>query len=356
MRGMREGPVRPLLPLLLLVGTLAATGPRRAVAAPAPGLVVEGAERQDDGLYVHAFGSAAQEQELRAHFVLGNAGDAPIEGLRAVGDCGCYGVQLSASSIAPSETATADVKFRTLMMSGRVTKRLRLYADGTAGPLATIRLVVDIVAGVVVEPHRFFFENVLVGSKPRATVVAKWRVGIGRPFEVTGVEVPDYDMRIEKKPYEEDGWKGTAITLAFETPPPLGVLSGTVLIRTDNPDYPRILLALTANVTGRVQVQSRIAYLGWVPRGTTRTARILVRPYDESVDLGTVTATSRRGRVEVAVRPAPQGPDEGWQVEISVPADAAPGPLDDVVEVHTKVQGEEVTEIEVRGEVIDREE
>jgi len=42
-----------------------------------------------------------------------------------------------------------------------------------------------------------------------------------------------------------------------------------------------------------------------------------------------------------------------WRVVVSVPKDAEVGKLDDVLEIRTQVPGEEITELEVRGEVLD---
>lgn len=301
----------------------------------------------------HDFGAVGQEQELETSFEYTNEGDAPLKGIRAIGDCGCYGVTITKEELAPGERGTLRVKFRTLRFNGHVSKRLRiLTANGEKQP-TTVKLLLDVVAGVILAPGRIWFGDVLVGTSPTKTVYAKWHQGTGSAFEVTGVEVPGHDFAIETAPYEQGEWKGTAITFAFKKAPPLGMFSATALIRTDLPEYARISIPVTAHVTGKVWLQSRTVYFGWVPKGKSKRSAILVKPFSPDVDLGEVTAASRNGKVEVDVEKHPLGREGWWRVVVSVPKDAEVGKLDDVLEIRTQVPGEEVTELEVRGEVLD---
>jgi len=301
----------------------------------------------------HDFGRVGQEQELETSFAYTNDGDARLTGIRAIGDCGCYGVTITKEELAPGESGTLSVKFRTLRFSGSVHKRLRIItANGPKEPL-TIRLLLDVVSGVILSPGRIWFGDVLVGSAPTKTVFAKWHTEAGRPFHVTSVEVPGYDFGIEMKPYEQGPWKGTAITFSFKDAPPLGMFSATALLRTDHPDYPRITLPVTAHVTGKVWLQSRTIYFGWVPKGKSKSTAILVRPFSQDVDLGKVTARCRGDKLKVRVEERPLDREGWWRVVVEVPEDAEVGLLDDVLEIHTAVPGEEVTEVEVRGEVLD---
>ncbi len=340
---------RFLLPLLILgLGAFLAAGlPGRAAAGDGTGPRLRVDRLQ------HDFGAVGQEQELETSFEYANEGDAPLKGIRAIGDCGCYGVTVSKEELAPGERGTLHVKFRTLRFNGHVKKRLKLVtANGERKPIV-VKLLLDVVAGVILAPGRIWFGDVLVGSSPVKTVYAKWHTETGQPFEITGVEVPGYDFAIETVPYEQGAWKGTAIQFAFKEAPPLGMFSATALIRTDHPDYARISLPLTAHVTGKVWLQSRTVYFGWVPKGKSKRTAILVKPFSKDVDLGEVTAVSRKGRIEVTVEKDPMGRAGWWRVVVVVPGDAEVGKLDDVLEIRTQVPGEEKTEIEVRGEVLD---
>lgn len=302
----------------------------------------------------HSFGAAAQEQELETTFTIQNVGTARAEGIQPVGDCGCYGVKISKNALDPGEEATLTLKFRTLRYSGHHKKRLKVFTANAPDHPLTVHLHVDVIAGVVIEPERVFFGDVLMGKRPSQTIDAKWNTSAGQPFEVTHVDVPGHDFDIGVAPIEDGNWRGTSITLTFKEPPPLGLFSAQALIRTTHPDYPRISLPLTANITGRVWVQSRVVYFGWVKAGAAKTTSILVRPFDADGDLGEVTASSRDGRVQVEVTSKPGDPPAWRRLRITAPATAAPGRLDDVILLRTAVVGEEITEIHVRGEVLGR--
>ena len=336
-------------PLLLPAGFVALllASPTRAEdeePAPAPGLRFDKME--------HDFGRVGQEQDLEAEFQYRNEGTVPVSGLRGIGDCGCYGVSLSKADLAPGEGGVLKVQFRTLLFSGRVVKRLKVLAkEGLPQPI-TLKLAVDVVTGVILDPGRIWFGDVLVGSSPAKTVVVKWHAEAGQPFRVTSVEVPGYDFAISTADYEEGPWKGTAITFAFKEAPPLGMFSATALLRTDHPDHPRISVPVTANVTGRVWVQSRTVYFGWVTKGQGKATTLLVKPFSPEVDLGEVTAASRAGKVKVSMTKNPGGRSGWWEIKVEVPPDAPEGKIDDVLEIRTRVPGEEVTAIEVRGEVV----
>jgi hypothetical protein len=347
---------------------LAAVPARAEDTAGGPRLVVDREE--------HDFGVAAQEQEVHAEFTLTNAGDAPLKepanekipGIKAVADCGCYGTTLSATEIPPGGTATLKVSFRTLKLVGPITKRLTLHSNDATRPMVTVRLKILVGAGVVVDPGRLYFGDVLAGSTPSGSVFAKWLEGVGKPFQVLAVEVPGHaeGIRVTTAPHEqkqtlgrdaqdkpiEGTWKGTKVTFAFAKPPPVGMLSASALLRTDHPDYPRIEVPLTVNVSGRVWVQSRTVNFGWVKAGETKRNSFAVRPFNKEVKLGSVQAVARGGKVLVEVTREEKGSSPGWRVAVAVPKDAPPGKIDDVIDLTTDVPGEERIEVPVRGEVL----
>jgi hypothetical protein len=298
---------------------------------------------------VHDFGVVRQEQELRTEFALKNEGDAPLHLLEVKADCGCAVPAVDAREVAPGGSVPMTVLFRTLTFAGPLTKRVRIRTDDPAHPLTEVRLAMDVSAGVVLSPARLAFGDVLVGTKPTATMTARWKEGVGAPFRVTGVE-SSLDLAFETSPYDAPPWKGTRVTATFRNPPPLGTVSGNAYLLTDAPGARRLAVPVTAFVSGKVWTSLRMVRLGIVAAGRERAVPVVVRGFARDVDLGEVKASTRHGRVEVqAVRKA--GRPNEWTVFVRVPADAKPGPLDDLLRIQTSVPGEPVTEIPVTGEV-----
>ena len=104
----------------------------------------------------------------------------------AVADCGFYGVTLSAETLEPGASGRLTVRFRTLGFSGRLAKHVSVvYEDGVR---RTVKLGLDLQvrAGVILEPGRVHFGEVLAGTKPSGSIVAIYYEGVGRPFESRG--------------------------------------------------------------------------------------------------------------------------------------------------------------------------
>jgi hypothetical protein len=213
--------------------------------------------------------------------------------------------------------------------------------------LTELKLRADISAGVVLDPARFFFGEVLAGTKPSATMRAQWKDGAGEPFQVTGVEAPGLDLEVETRRFDEPPWHGYELRATFRTPPKVGNLGSTAILRTDAPGRERILVGVQAFVSGRVWLDRRAVTLGMVPAGTARQIAVVCRAFGKGTELGTVTASSRKGRVEA--KAVPSGKE--WVVTIRLPETAAPGEVEDVVEVRCSVPDEPPAEVSVKGYV-----
>ena len=133
----------------------------------------------------------------------------------------------------------------------------------------------------------------------------------------------------------------------------MGMFSAEVRVRTTDAERPELTLPLSANVCGKIWMQSRTLSFGAYDKGQARTASLKFRPFDKSVQFGAVTAKSRSGRLVVEAKPDPLHAKAGfWRLYGTVPADREVGRLDDeVIELHTGVPGEEVTLVKVRGTV-----
>lgn len=92
--------------------------------------------------------------------------------------------------------------------------------------------------------------------------------------------------------------------------------------------------------------------LGWVRRGQTKSRRLSIRPFKRGLDLGKVTARSRDGVVQVELEPDGADRPGWWVLNVVVPATLEKGAVRDVIEVRTEVKGEELTEIQVKAEVL----
>ena len=304
--------------------------------------------------YAHDFGVVKQNETRSTSFTYTNTSDHTVKGIRVRGECGCNRVKVSHSELAPGASGKLEVVFNTLTLGGHMRKRVHLFsADHSKGEI-TIPLKIAIVEGLIVRPPGVTFGDVALGSHPKKAFHVKWYEGEGTPFEITEVRVPGYQFGHTIKPFKDPKdarWKGWTIELQFDESPDLGMFSAEALVRTTDKDRPRLTLPLSANVCGKVWMQSRTLSFGTISQGLSRGASLKFRPFDKGVKFEDVTAKARLGLIQVEVKPDPYHGDKGyWRLSGTVPKDAAVGSLsEEVIELHTGAVGEETTLVKVSG-------
>ena len=331
-------PPPPSVPAPNAVPPVAAPTAPVVVPADAPIAVLDRAE--------HDFGVAKQETELKTEFSLKNAGRSTLT-LELRADCGCSAVVADTKTLEPGQSTPIRVLFRTFGYVGTLHKRIRVLTNDPVHPQLEAMLKVDVGAGVIIDPARFYFGTVETGSAPSLTIKVQWKDGTGSPFEITSTEIPGLDMAITTKKFDAPPWHGYEVTAGFKHPPAVGTVSGTAILRTNSPDAPRLTAAVTAFVSGKIWVDRREVSLGMLRQGKERTVSVGCRGLTPKVDLGVVTARSRGGRVKARAIRA----QEEWLIEVEATGDLAPGRLDDVVEVTSSLVPEPA-EIAVKGEIL----
>jgi hypothetical protein len=321
------------------VPPVVAPAPKPPIPADAPRAVLD--------RNTHDFGTAKQNAELKASFTLKNEGKSTLTvELRA--DCGCAAAIADVKSLEPGESTPIRMTFRTQHYVGTVTKRVRVLTNDPVDPTLEIKVKVDVAEGVVVDPAYFYFGYVEAGTAPSLTIKVQWKDGVGAPFDLVSSEAPGLDVDVATKKFDAVPWHGYEVTATFRKPPPIGRVTGSVVLRTSAADSPRIVVTLTADVSGKIWVDRREVSLGFLPQGKERTIMVGCHALKTGADLGTVTAKARNGRVVVR---AVRAQDKEWLIEIQSPETAAAGRLEDVVEVTSSLVPE-TAEIVVKGEIL----
>jgi hypothetical protein len=307
-------------------------------------------------------GEARQQAELTATLEVRNTGPRPLERLRALADCGCYEATVAATRLGPGGTTTVTIAFRTLTFTGRFAKHLRIAYDEGGPAESRLRIEIAVVAGVVLKPGRLHLGNVPLGERPQGSVAVVWYEGAGEPFEVQTVRVEGARTEVALAPYEDardPRWKGTTVTVRFLDPFERGAHAFEATVVTTSATQPEVRLAITAVTMGRLWLPSTRLTLGVVRQGTARTATMPIRRMDPRTEVGRLEPRVRGKRLTAVIEaeavpeggPPPGSPPPGWVLAVTVPPDAAAGPIDEVVEILTDVPGEERLEVRVLGHV-----
>ncbi|MGE0193371.1 MAG: DUF1573 domain-containing protein [Planctomycetota bacterium] len=325
--------------LVAALAAAAAAGPDRR-----PGDLVFDRETLD-------LGARRQQEEVTARVTVTNRGTQPLTRLRAIADCGCYEATLGAERLEPGQQTELVIRFRTLTFTGRFAKRVKVLYDDPDPAQSELRIEVAVVAGVVLKPGRLHLGNVRLGERPTGEVAVCWYEGEGEPFEVRGLVVPEARVEVETAPYQDardPKWRGVTLKVRFLDTLPRGPHAFDGVVTTSSPTQAEVRLPITAVGVGRLWLPSNRMSVGVIARGTARTATMPLKVLERGLVPGRLEAVVPSGRLLAVIETAAP---EGWALAVTVPADAAPGPIDEIVEVRTDVEGEERLAVRVLGHV-----
>lgn len=323
------------------------------VAAPLPAPAAAAGPRIKLDELTHDFGIVRQQQDLTAKIRYTNTGSAPLH-LTARGECSCAQVTASKKTLEPGESGELELTFHTYWFSGRITKSVTVTSDDPDHGEVHVKVTADVSAGILLDPQNFFFNAALVGTSPTSTVKVKYKMGVGKPFRITDVRATGTgtaDMKFDVRAFFEGDWKGYEVTMKFNEPPPAMSVSGEAFITTDDPEYKSIRLLVGGLISTKVFLAQRKTSIGMPEQGKDVTIKLGCRGFDDTIELGDVSAKSRKGVVSARAVKDPTDP-KTWLIEITLPGTTPVGPVSDVVEVTTEVRGEEHLEIEVEGTVV----
>ena len=349
-------------PIFVVLAVLAVLAPRRPLPSdagdppadpvPAPAATPKSGPHLQLASQRHDFGVVKQNADLKAAIVMTNAGTASLH-VTARGECSCAQATVSKKTLEPGESGTLDLTVHTYTFVGKIVKHVRVTSDDADAADVLVEVAADVSAGLLVEPANFFFNSTLVGTSPTATVKV-YQHGVGRPFQVKDVKATGIgvgDVSFEAKPFFEGPWRGYEVTMHFAHPPPVGMVSGEAMIRTDDPDYASIKCLVGGNISGKVFIAQEVTSVGIPTEGKEVVLKVGVRGFDDTIDLGEVTAKAKKGVVSAKAVRDPTDAKQ-WTIEITLPGTTPPGAINDIVEVTTAVKGEEHHEIRVGGTVI----
>jgi Protein of unknown function (DUF1573) len=142
-----------------------------------------------------------------------------------------------------------------------------------------------------------------------------------------------------------------AVNVALDTTNLAGKTTKTVIIRTSDPRYPGVLLALSGTVLTDLRVTPSTVYLGRIWRGDPARHELVVsagRPGDSQYSVSAVETDSHVLRAYVE-----PGDKAGEQkVVVEVYADAPPGRVTDQLTIRTTSPRQSVITVPVFGDVI----
>lgn len=256
-------------PTVLVV--LASLLPLPGDAPPAGGSPGAGAPRLVCEPEILDVGEVFQGQATEGAFTLRNEGEADLVVTRIRPHCGCTVARLrdpdgrerslprqaliggvEVLRIPPGGQAQIVVRYDSTGQPIReILKKVDLDTNDPTRPHLQLGLRVRVKAGVEVDPKPVRIGEVTRGRG--AETIVRIRPAEGIRLRVTGVENAEEWLRAEILPVSDDDPEVTRIRLTVDPSAPVGLLSRTLVLRTDSEIVPQVRLPVFADVRSAVR-------------------------------------------------------------------------------------------------------
>jgi hypothetical protein len=296
-------------------------------------------------------GAVARGATVRHDFALRNEGNAELRVHEVQATCGCTVAKFD-QSIPPGAAGVVTAEVHTEAFRGPIAKDVTVLTNDPANPSIVLTLRADVRPLVDAAPGYVHFVHVQGAAAP----TSKQTVWSGDQAElaVLAVESPLPAITVAFRPAADgerspDGrgrqWVLTA-TLDSEAPP--GPLSGDLVVRTNHPQQPTLLLPLAGYVRPRLMVSPPVADFGSFPPSEPRRGSVILTNYAEApLRVLGVESDVKGVTAQVSER------DEGkkFDLNLTVAAGVARGALAGTLRVRTDSPQHPVIEIPIKGEV-----
>ncbi|MCK4342497.1 MAG: DUF1573 domain-containing protein, partial [Phycisphaerae bacterium] len=219
------------------------------------------------------FGEVWEGAPIKREFTVKNTGKQPLT-VSVLASCGCTVVSKPKSPLAPGESGTFSISYRTSRL-GHTRKRVTVATNDPTRPRAVIQVRGCIKPVFELNPARkVTFRGLELDSTETQTM--KLRNNYDKPVHLKLKEGQDFGpFEVEFKEIS----KGLEYDLNVTTKPPLklGINNATVVLETDLKDLPTLMVRLYARAQPRVFVTPSPLYVS--PRMNKPTPRALVIQY-----------------------------------------------------------------------------
>ena len=193
-------------------------------------------------------GTVVEGAAIRHTFLFQNRGNGPLILSDVRADCSCTKIQHE-DVIAPLSNSYFRVAFHTLGRSGDQVKTIHMGTNDPALPEVTLKITAHILPAVKVEPDRVFF-NGPQGKRFREKVLISSPNDTPFGLVVEKKQLPGQVEMAMKKIREGRAWEVIFTGEGSLT----GTFRGRVLLKTDIPLRPMILIPVMARVTNSLAV------------------------------------------------------------------------------------------------------
>ncbi|MBN1475683.1 DUF1573 domain-containing protein [Candidatus Sumerlaeota bacterium] len=291
-------------------------------------------------------GSVWTGEEVEVNLILHNPGDEDFVIDRIASTCGCTVPQADLRRIAAGGSEPLQVLFsapRNRMIRRSV---ISLHSPA-AGAVWEIQMVANVETATRFSPPQLHFGVIpLSASAQRHSREIEMENLTGAPMRVVGLHATPECFVVETGPAVIGPNETLDIAVDFVEPGVVGIHSGTLTVETESPPLPGLVIGLTAEIEGRVEIEPPRVWLGAVSASESKTETIRIRT-PENVGFEVTDARSDHPAIAAAIERESEG-TYAVHVHFSA-ASAETGVLNETLRIETNDSLQPEFDVEVLG-------
>lgn len=329
-----------------------------AVAAPQASAQGTGAPRIAVAEPTKDFGTVPKGEKITHVFQVRNNGAGDLQILAAKPTCGCLVAEFD-KVIKPGAVGRVTAIVDTAIFAGPISKSVMLETNDAAAPTAQLTVNAVVKPYVDAHPAGYLRFNLLEGETATQSVTLYSEEA--EPFRILSVEDPQpwIEVRHRKLSASEAvagaGRAGQAqyrLDVTVKDGARIGPLAEKIRIVTNSKHQGEYLLAVSGTVRPPFRVEPTAVNFGEVaPSDSAATRTIGLRSNNLKAPGGFVVSNVQSNVPGVSATVAPTDRQGEFQVTLQVVRNAAPGPLQGEITVHTNHAKRPLVTIPIKGVV-----
>lgn len=252
------------------------------------------------------FGELLNNRDIRHTYVVKNIGDMPLEISDVRTSCGCTIARISKKTVPPGDEAEVTAVLKLRGRRGHQRKSFNVVSNDPDTPWLSLYMQGKALKEVDISPNRIFFRQ--LGESSAVEQVIEIRCNTDDTINIKSLETSSDFFAADHEVIEE----GKAHKIRVQTQPPLsmGPTRGTLVINTDNKEFPSLTVPLSLHVVGELrfspkqinllQSDSPISRTVFVAPGTKNDFTIeKVEPPIESIEVHVAPAGRNGYRIQL---------------------------------------------------------
>lgn len=306
---------------------------------------------------VHDFGTLVKGDTVFHTFVLRNIGEEPVNVIFVRPSCGCTIAEFD-KVIPPGGEGKVTAALDTMMVTGKASSALEVFAEGSETPLATLELRAEVIPKLLAHPG--YARWIYVQQEEKGTILNTVYSNDGAEFEIVSVEPPMPAIAVSFRPAEgeerSDKVSGSQWTVeaTLDSRAPVGAITGFLTVQTTHPRQKVMEIPVSGFVRPTLFVEPQEGDLGTLKIREPRRMVYRVRNFaTEAINI-TAAATDVPG-ISVELQPVEAGRRYNVVLELD-PAAMKEGPFSGELRLTTDSEKVPQVTVDLSGTLVRPEE